>query len=230
MPTVTLVHAVLPALAPMQAALIEGIPGVRIRHLLDEGLSSEAERRGRVDDACIERMMTLLRLAVEAGTDAVLLTCTAYSTMLPQARATWPTLPFLAVDQMMVETAVGRAHRIGVLATFISGLEQQTLMLNAEAQRQGRTIEIVPSLHPAAFDAVRAGDTAEHDRIVLAALPALAEDAEIVLLAQASMSRVMDRVPEQYRDRVLSSPQLAARALRATFEGVGHRDAQGAAS
>jgi hypothetical protein len=230
MPTVTLVHAVLPALAPMQAALTEGIPGVRIRHMLDEGLSSEAERRGRVDEVCIGRMLTLLGLAVDAGTDAVLLTCTAYSTMLPRARAAWPATPFLAVDQMMVETAVARAQRIGVLATFISGLEQQTLMLNAEAQRQGRTIEIVPSLHPAAFDAVRAGNTAEHDRIVLEALPALAESAEIVLLAQASMSRVMDRVPEKYRDRVLSSPHLAAAALRATFEGVAHRDAQGAAS
>jgi aspartate/glutamate racemase len=230
MPTVTLVHAVVPAMAPMQSALAAEMPGVKIRNILDEGLSSEAERRGGVDRACIDRMLTVLRLAVEAGTDAVLLTCTAYSTMLPEARAAYASTPFFAVDQMMVETAVRRATRIGVLATFQAGLEQQTAMLQAEARAQGRTIEIVPSLHPPAFDALRAGNAAEHDRIVLDALPALADRAEIVLLAQASMSRVVDRIPERYRERVLSSPQLAARALRATLEGETRRDAQGAAS
>jgi aspartate/glutamate racemase len=230
MPTVTLVHAVLPALAPMQAALTAALPEVKIRHMLDEGLSSEAERRGSVDRVCVERMLTILRLAVEAGTDAVLLTCTAYSNMLPEARAAFAPVPFYAVDQMMVETAVRSATRIGVLATFAAGLEQQRVLLTAEAAAQGRTIEIVPSLHPAAFDALRRGDAAEHDRIVLDALPALADAAEIVLLAQASMSRVADRVPERYRDRVLSSPQLAAAALKASFEGPALHHAQGAAS
>jgi glutamate racemase len=230
MATVTLVHAVLPALAPMQSALTAAMPDVRVRHMLDEGLSSEAERRGGVDRVCIERMLTILRLAVEAGTDAVLLTCTAYSTMLPEARTMFAPTPFFAVDQMMVETAVARGTRIGVLATFAAGLEQQRVLLTAEAQAQGRAIEIVPSLHPAAFDALRGGDAAEHDRIVLEALPALADATDLVLLAQASMSRVADRVPERYRDRVLSSPQLAAQAVRATLEGAAQRDAQGAAS
>jgi hypothetical protein len=150
--------------------------------------------------------------------------------MLPEARAAYASTPFFAVDQMMVETPVRRATRIGVLATFQAGLEQQTAMLQAEARAQGRTIEIVPSLHSAAFDALRAGNAAEHDRIVLDALPDLADRSEIVLLAQASMSRVVDRIPERYRERVLSSPQLAARALRATLEGATRRDAQGAAS
>jgi hypothetical protein len=44
------------------------------------------------------------------------------------------------------------------------------------------------------------------------------------------MSRCADRVPERYRERVLSSPQLAARAVRATLEGAGLQHAQGAAS
>jgi hypothetical protein len=221
-PTVTLVHAVLPALAPMQAALAQAIPGVRIRHLLDDGLSTEAERYGGVTRTCIERMLTILGLAVEAQTDAVLLTCTAYSTMLPEARTRFPGTPLYAVDQVMVERAVVRAKRIGVLATFAAGLEQQQEMLEREAALQGKQIEIVPSLHPDAMAALRRGDTAEHDRIVLAALPALIETTEIVLLAQASMARVADRVPAEYRDRVLSSPQLAAEALRDAL-GMGAR-------
>jgi hypothetical protein len=219
-PTVTLVHAVLPALAPMREALVAAIPGVQIRNLLDEGLSTEAERRGGVDRACVERMLTLLDLAVAAPSDAILLTCTAYSTMLPEARERHPGTPMFAVDQVMVETAVRTARRIGVLATFAAGLEQQRALLTEEALAQGKTIEIVESLHPAAMDALRCGDAETHDRIVLDALPALAAQVDLVLLAQASMARVVPAVPEAYRERVLSSPRLAAEALRARFAEV----------
>jgi glutamate racemase len=213
-PTVTLVHAVLPALEVMEAALVAEMPDVRVRHLLDEGLSSEAERRGGVDRVCVERMLTILELAVAARTDAIMLTCTAYSTMLPEARRRFPETPLYAVDQVMVERAVEQASRIGVLATFAAGLEQQREMLAREAAAQGKTIEIVPSLHPAAMQALRRGDAREHDRIVLAALPALAAATDLVLLAQASMARVYDQIPAESRDRVLSSPRLAAAALR----------------
>ncbi|GAC1420259.1 MAG: aspartate/glutamate racemase family protein [Candidatus Velthaea sp.] len=213
-PTVTLVHAVVPALAPMQAALEAEIPGITIRHLLDEGLSTEAVRQGGVTRALVERMLSLLALAVAAPSDAILLTCTAYSTMVPEAQQRFPHLPIFAVDSMMVEAAVKTAIRIGVLATFAAGLEQQSEMLTAEALRQGKAIEILPSLHSQAMTALRAGDTATHDRIVLDALPALAERSDLVLLAQVSMARVLPHVPERYRARVLSSPRLAAHALQ----------------
>lgn len=216
-PTITLVHAVLPALAPMQAALEAEIPGITVRHLLDEGLSTEAVRLGGVTRVLVERMLTLLTLAAAAPSDAIVLTCTAYSTMVPEAQARFPGLPIFAVDSMMVETAVKRATRIGVLATFPAGLEQQSEMLTAEASRQGKEIEIISSLHSDAMIALRAGDAATHDRIVLAALPALAERCDLVLLAQVSMARVLPGVPQTYRARVLSSPRLAAQALQSAL-------------
>lgn len=230
MPTVTLVHAVLPALAPMQNALAEVMPEATVRHLLDEGLSTEAERRGGVDRACIDRMLTVLRLAVDAQTDAVMLTCTAYSTMLPEARERFPGIPFFAVDQVMVETAVARATRIGVLATFPAGLEQQRELLTREAQAQGKQIEIVPSLHPEAMQALRGGDAAKHDRIVLDALPALVASTDLVLLAQASMARVSPHIPVALRERVLSSPRLAAEALQRALNGVARSAGEGVRS
>lgn len=217
MPTIALVHAVLPALAPMERAILDEIPGARVRHLFDEGLSTEAERYGGVNAECVERMMTVLDLAIRAQADAVLLTCTAYSTMVPQARERFPGTPIYAVDQMMVERAVADATRIGVLATFPAGLEQQSAMLEAEAAARGKAIEIVPSLHPEAMKALRAGDAAMHDRIVLDALPEIAAQSDLVLLAQVSMARVYPQVPAQYAERVLSSPALAARALKATL-------------
>ena len=128
-PTIALVHAVLPALAPMEEALAIEWPQAQVRHLLDEGLSTEVIRYGGVSSQCVARMYDVLHLAARTKPDAILLTCTAYSTMVPEARDRFPGTPLFAVDQMMVETAVAQAQHIGILATFEAGLEQHLLML-----------------------------------------------------------------------------------------------------
>jgi glutamate racemase len=172
----------------MRSALAAGLPGAREINLLDEGLLTEVERQGGLTAACITRLETQVGLAISAGADAVLLTCTAYSTVVPEVQARFAPVPVLAVDQVMVDRAVAQASRIGVLATVAAGLEQQLEMLRRTAQRAGKDIEVVPSLHPEAMAALRRGDGEMHDRILLEALPALARQVDLVLLAQASMA------------------------------------------
>jgi glutamate racemase len=214
--TVALIHAVMPAMAPMREALANQLPEARVLNLLDEGLLSEVERRGGLRPECVERLATQIGLAIEAGAAAVLLTCTAYSTVVPEMQSRFAPVPVLAVDQVMVETAVERAVRIGVLATVPAGLEQQTRMLERAARERSRTIEIVGSLHPQAMAALQRGDGETHDRILLEALPPLAAQVDLVLLAQASMARLLPRLSEVdgLRVPVLTSPGLAVDHLR----------------
>jgi glutamate racemase len=214
--TVALIHAVMPAMAPMREALATHLPEARVLNLLDEGLLSEVERRGGLQPECVERLATQIGLAIDAGASAVLLTCTAYSTVVPDMQSRFAPVPVLAVDQVMVETAVERAGRIGVLATVPAGLEQQTLMLQRAARERGKTIEIVGSLHPQAMAALQRGDGEAHDRILLEALPPLAAQVDLVLLAQASMARLLPRLSDVdgVRVPVLTSPDLAVDHLR----------------
>jgi glutamate racemase len=223
--TVALIHAVLPAMAPMREALASQLPEARVLNLLDEGLLSEVERRGGLQPECVERLATQIGLAIDAGAAAVLLTCTAYSTVVPDMQSRFAPVPVLAVDQVMVETAVERAARIGVLATVPAGLEQQTHMLERAARERGKTIEIVGSLHPAAMAALQRGDGDTHDRILLEALPSLAAQVDLVLLAQASMARLLPRLSEagELGVPVLTSPGLAVDHLRARLVGVSAR-------
>lgn len=217
-PTVTVIHAVIPSLPPMRETLAAELAGVRVLHQLDEGLLAEVERRGGLTPECVERLATQVRLAVEAGADAVLLACTAYSPVAEEIQARFPGLPVLPVDQMMVEQAVARATRVGVLATVRAGLEQQQELIRRAAERAGKSVTVVPSLHPDAMEALRRGDGDEHDRILLAALPALAEQVELILLAQASMARLAPRLPANLPVPVLTSPVLAARRVRALLD------------
>jgi len=213
MKTVGLVHAVLPALAPMRDALARRMPDVRVINLLDEGLLSEAERLGGLVPQTVDRMASVIELLRKAKVDAVLLTCTAYSPAVPEMQRRFPGLPIMAVDEMMVDKAVAMGRKIGVLATVKAGLDQQVEMLSGAATRAGTAIEIVPSLHPEAMDALRRGDRDAHDRILLDALSALMDRVDLVLLAQVSMSPLIAKLPSNLPKPVLSSPDLAADRL-----------------
>ena len=219
--TVALIHAVVPAMAPMQTALSQALPEARVLNLLDEGLLTEVERRGGLAPECVDRLATLVGLAEEAGAAAVLLTCNAYTPVVGDIQARYPSLPVLAVDEVMVERAVASATRIGVLATVEAGLKQQRESLERAAEKAGKQIELIPSLYTAAMDALRRGDAETHDRILLEALPPLAAQVEIVLLAQASMARLMDKLPADLPVPVLASPQLAVQALKERIQGSG---------
>ncbi len=213
-PTVTVVHAVIPSMPPMREALARELPDARVLNQLDEGLLSEVERRGGLTPECVDRLARQVQLGIEAGAHVVLLACTAYSPVADEVAARFPGTPVLAVDQMMVEQAVARGARIGVLATVQAGLDQQREMLCRAADRAGKHIEIVPGFHPEAMDALRQGDGDEHDRILLEALPDLARQVDVVLLAQASMSRLAPKLPPDLPVPVLTSPTLAAQRVR----------------
>ena len=213
-PTVALIHAVVPAMGPMRDTLNRELPDVRVLNLLDEGLLAEVERRGGLTSECVDRLATEVGLAVQAGAEAVLLTCNAYSPVVDQVQERYPSVPVLPVDQDMIDQAVARASRIGVLATVPAGLEQQTQCLRRAADRVGKQIEIVPSLHPEAMAALQRGDAETHDRILLEALPSLASQVDLVILAQASMARVEPKLPRDLPVPVLTSPGLAVERLR----------------
>lgn len=212
--TVALIHAVVPAMPPMKETLAREMPDVRVLNLLDEGLLSEVERYGGLAPKCVDRLATQVGLAVEAGASAVLLTCNAYTPVVGDVQARFPSVPVLAVDQVMVDQAVASASRIGVLATVPAGLEQQSESLRRAAEAAGKQIQIVPSLHPEAMAALQRGDAETHDRILLDALPGLAKQVDLVLLAQASMARLAPKVPPDLGVPVLASPDLAVEKLR----------------
>ena len=215
--TVALIHAVIPAMPPMRETLAAELPEIRVLNLLDEGLLSEVERYGGLTPECVDRLAVQVGLAIQAGASAVLLTCTAYSPVVGDVQGRFPDVPVLAVDQVMVDRAVGMASRIGVLATVPAGLEQQIQLLTAAAERLGKSVELVPSVHPAAMAALQRGDGETHDRILLAALPELAAQVELVLLAQASMARLVPRLPA-LPVPVLTSPGLAVARLREVLD------------
>lgn len=214
--TVGLVHAIQPSIPPMREAFAAHLPQVRVLHLLDEALLAEAERLGRVTPRLVRRMTTLVFLLEQAQAELVLLSCTAYSHVVDQVRAQ-SEVPVLPIDSVLVSEAVQRGPRLGVLGTVEAGVRVQEKLLRAEAERQGKHLDILVVIRPEAFTAINAGDAARHDAILLEEAHRLAPEIDTLVLAQASMARLVPQFPPSFAVPVLSSPTLAVAKVRETL-------------
>jgi Asp/Glu/hydantoin racemase len=214
--TVGLIHAIQPSIPPMREAFARQLPEVRLLNLLDEALLAEAERLGAVTPALVRRMTTLVALLEQAQAELVLLSCTAYSHVVDQVRAQ-SEVPVLAIDSMLVSEAVQRGPRLGVLGTVEAGVRVQEKLLRAEIERQGKQLDIRVVIRPEAFAALNGGDPARHDAILLEEAHRLAPEIDTLVLAQASMARLVSQFPPGFPVPVLSSPTLAVAKVRETL-------------
>jgi hypothetical protein len=108
--------------------------------------------------------------------------------------------------------------RIGVLATNPTTLEPTERLLLERAKAAGCTVKIQTHLVPGALDALLAGDGETHDRLLSAAIADIAPGTDAIVLAQASMARVLEALPESARTKpILSSPHLALERLQTIY-------------
>ena len=186
----------------------EKLPGVEVFHMVDESLIRNTIAAKHLTKTTIRRLVNMIGSAHEGGADAVMVTCSSIGPGVAAARSQFD-FPVLRVDEAMAETAVMLGRRIGVAATLRTTLEPTLALLEETAAAAGREVELIPELCDGAFEAVLAGDTARHDELLSSALAKLKEQVEVVVLAQASMARVVAQFKSNGGSPILSSPELA---------------------
>ena len=201
-----------PSLTPMFQALCTALlPEVEIFHMVDESLIRNTVAAGQLERVTVRRVIAMVESARLAGADAVLVTCSSIGEAVTTAAGLFD-FPVLRVDEAMAEKAIRMGKRVGVLATLRTTLEPTTELVRKKAKDCGVTI--VDVLCEGAFDAVMAGDGATHDALVGRALKALMAEVDVVVLAQASMARVLETLePSSLTVPVLSSPELGVRRM-----------------
>jgi Asp/Glu/hydantoin racemase len=202
------------------ALCAEQMPGTTIFHMVDESLIKDTIREGHLRRITMRRLLGMIDSAALFGADAVMVTCSSIGPGIAIGQQLFD-FPVIRVDEAMAEAAVGMGKKIGVMATLRTTLEPTIALLKEKATAAGREIEIVSSLCAGAFDAVLNGDTATHDRILTEALLNDMQGLDLVVLAQASMARVMKTLPEgMLKVPVLDSPELAVRQARDVLAGL----------
>lgn len=211
--TLALIHTSA-TLVPVFAELCSKyLPNVKVFNIVDDSLIKNTIACGELTASTARRVVNYAGSAQEAGADYILYTCSSIGTAV-EAAALLTGVPVLRVDQPMADKAVQSGKRIGVIATLSTTLEPTSDLVRRRAIAAGKEIELLPVLCEGAFDALMSGDAATHDAKVKAALQKLSKEADVILLAQASMGRVVDGLEEADKKiPILASPTIAIQYL-----------------
>lgn len=215
--TIAMLHTVPGLITDMEARAQDAVPGLRVLHYVDESLLQDTIAKGTTPGHVRRRLVNYARYAEESGAQALLVSCSSIGEAATAA-ADFVSIPVLRIDSPMADLAVASGDRIGVLATLSATLGPTTRLVEESAKRQNKTPTITARKVDGAFSALRAGDRAMHDRLVLAAFSELAVECDVVVLAQASMARVIDHTQDQPGGpTVLTSPDSGMTQLSTLF-------------
>jgi hypothetical protein len=203
---IALIHALKHSIPPIEAAFAGHWPDASLMNLLDDSLSADVARDGRITEAMTERFLRLGRYAKGAGADAILFTCSAFGACIEAVAREQAPMPVLKPNEAMIEQAIGKGRRIGLLSTFAPTL------VSMPPEFPG-SVEIVPKLAEGALAALDRGDRAEHDRLVAEASKDL-RDCDLIALAQYSMAPAAALVAEASGRPVVTTPDSAVLKLK----------------
>ena len=212
--TLGLVHTSA-TLVPVFAELCSKyLPGIKVFNIVDDSLIKNTIACGELTASTSKRVVNYAASAQEAGADYILFTCSSIGPAVETA-ATLTGVPVLRIDQPMADKAVSTGKKIGVIATLSTTLEPTSDLVKRRAIAANKEIELKSVLCEGAFDALMSGDAATHDKKVGDALKQLVNEVDVIVLAQASMARVVDTLTEaEKKVPILASPPIAMEYLK----------------
>jgi Asp/Glu/hydantoin racemase len=203
---IALIHALKHSIAPIEASFAKLWPNAILMNVLDDSLSADVARDGSLTSAMTDRFLALGRYVASTHADAILFTCSAFGPCIEAVAREQAQVPVLKPNEAMIEQAVARGHRIGLLSTFPPTLKSMPAEFPA-------TVQPVPKLVEGALAALDRGDRAEHDRLVAQASRDL-RDCDLIALAQYSMAPAAELVAEESNLPVLTTPDSAVIKLK----------------
>ncbi|MFC5395816.1 aspartate/glutamate racemase family protein [Bosea vestrisii] len=203
---IALIHALRHSPPPIEAAFARLWPEATLMNLLDDSLSADLSRDGRITEAMTGRFLNLASYARATGADGILFTCSAFGPCIEAVQRALSPLPVLKPNEAMIEEAMAIGGRIGLLASFAPTLQSMP-------PEFPDSLRVAPKLAEGALAALDRGDGTEHDRLAALAARDLAE-CNAIALAQFSLARATPAVAEATGKPVLTTPDSAVRKLK----------------
>ena len=208
---IALIHALRHSLPPIEAAFQALWPEAELMNLLDDSLSADLARKGRLDAAMTDRFLALARYAAGTGARGILFTCSAFGPCIEDCARDLAPLPVLKPNAAAIEDACAQGQRIGLLASFPGTLATMPAEFPAG-------VTVVPCLAGGALAALDVGDGATHDRLAAEAAMML-RDCDVILLGQFSLARAATAVAAATGLPVVTTPDSAVRLMKTLLRG-----------
>ena len=203
----------------MKDMFAEIMPDVRLVNIVDDSLLPDVMETGVIDDGVRKRMSAYVRAAEDSGADAVLSLCSSLGPTIDPTRATVE-IPVIKIDDPMTRRAVELGSDIGVMATVPTTLGPTIDLIKENAASMGKDVRARACLVEGAFQILMGGDKEKHDRMVIDAARELGKRVDIIVFAQASMTRLAPTVESVAGLQVLTSPRLAIEYAKSVLDAI----------
>lgn len=187
--TLGIIHAAVFTSQTVQPFCDEMLPGVEIMHFGDDTVQRDnmAVPVGTIPKVNFFKFATYARFLEEAGVNMILLACSTFNQAVTHARP-MISVPLLQIDRPMMDLALEKGSKIGLLATLPSTVPFSELLLKQAAAEKGKDVSIKTILNKEAFATLRAGDVKKHNEMLLEDIDALSGEVDAIVMAQVSMS------------------------------------------
>lgn len=197
----------------------ESFPGDELVHFVDSDVLATVIQDGSISQESESRMVHLAKAAEAAGADIIFSACSSLGPAIDVAKAE-VSVPMVKVDEAMTRKAAEMADHIGVLATVSTTIGPTVGLIENAASALGRSVKVDKKVAEGAFQVMMDGDPGGHDEMVIeAAQELVAGGVELIVLAQASMSRLAPLLTDVVGIPVLSSPSLGVAYLGEVLAG-----------
>ncbi len=216
MKKITLLHTVKSIYNSFPSLLEEALgEKIKMTNIVDEILISNTLEKGEFTSWNKERLLEDMRVAEEEDSDLLVVTCSSLTPYV-LAMADRISKPLVTIDSAMCRKAAEKGENILVLATASTTVGPTMDRIKMELDGIGKKAILRSSLRTDAMDALKRDDVKEHDRILTEeAMKYL--DADVVVLAQASMASAKESIVG-IKDRVvLTSPESCIEEVKAFY-------------
>lgn len=218
--TVAIVHTSFAVLDVVNSLFDELLPDVERIHIIEHSILADILTAGGLTPGLTQRMLAYYLQAENTRADVIFSVCSTVGDVVDIAR-NLITKPIVKIDEAMVLEALDGGQRIGVLATLPSTLNPTCRLVENLATDKEQTVQINRGLVAGAFEELMNGNTSLHDQMVKDKLQLLASESDTIILAQASMARVIESLdPEEVTIPVLSSPRKGVLYLKNLLESL----------
>jgi len=178
------------------AFLKEKVPGVRVEFITDSTILADVRKNGGPTQAIVDRMTLYAKAAEISGADLIVNSCSTVGEVA-DVYAQEVNIPVMKVDLPMAKEAASLGTKIALIATVETTLGPSQRLIEKEGAKLGKTMECTQFLQTAAWDALSAGDPAEHNRILLANIRKLDEMGfDTIVMAQVSMRALLPELTD----------------------------------
>jgi Asp/Glu/hydantoin racemase len=212
MTTIAVIHTGPVTVLPIKEQLNELIADARVINIMDDSLLNDVRAAGHLTPEVASRIYSYMSNAQAMGADIILNACSSVGEASDSLKGFIRT-PIVKIDESMAEEASAIGRRIGVVATVSTTLDPTVRLIRRKALELGRTVDVTERIAEGAFEALLAGDGARHDEILKRAIVSLADEVDVVVLAQVSMARLVPSLGT-LRVPVLSSPRSGVEAVK----------------